>query len=293
MQSQYREQPRSYGFEDSISPYSPSHSSHHGVDYTLSTPAYPSHYDSGSAYYMTSSTLSSANDCKSYFLGGNMAPLNAASTAYYRSVSPLSPSRHHGASHHRYYSSEGPVSSSSSSPTPSPPTLPQYATDYRNSSGSNFIPTPSDMANSYNSYSSIVPRSPTSSTERYATTLPYPSPHLMSGGAHRPGRLSTSRPRSGTVGSTGSATSPTGERFPCEKCGKTFSRSHDRKRHHETQHLASPIIHRCRYCEKEFSRCDFSPAPNFGPCSHFFSRADSLKRHVDNGCDEAPQHQRQ
>ncbi|TEB30376.1 hypothetical protein FA13DRAFT_1792372 [Coprinellus micaceus] len=240
MQSQYREQPRSYGFEDSISPYSPSHSSHHGVDYTLSTPAYPSHYDSGSAYYMTSSTLSSVND------------------SYYRSVSPLSPSRHHGASHHRYYSSEGP-----------------YTTDYRNSSGSNFIPTPSDMANSYNSYSSIVPRSPTSSTERYATTLPYPSPHLMSGGAHRPGRLSTSRPRSGTVGSTGSATSPTGERFPCEKCGKTFSRSHDRKRHHETQHLASPIIHRCRYCEKEFSR------------------ADSLKRHVDNGCDEAPQHQRQ
>ncbi|KAF5326269.1 hypothetical protein D9611_000387 [Ephemerocybe angulata] len=240
MQSQYRE-PRPYTFDDPTNAYS-SHSSHHSSDYTLSTPAYPN-YDA--SYYVTSAV-------------GN---LNDSSSTYYRSVSPLSHGRHHSSSHSRYYGSDG-----------------LYGGEHRSSSSPNFIPTPSDMAHSYNNYS-MIPRSPgVSSTERYATTLPYPSPHLLSlghTGAHRPARISTSRPRSGTLGSNGSTTSPTGERFPCEKCGKTFSRSHDRKRHHETQHLASPIIHRCRYCEKEFSR------------------ADSLKRHVDNGCDEAPQHQRQ
>ncbi|KAJ7162073.1 hypothetical protein C8R46DRAFT_1222212 [Mycena filopes] len=54
-------------------------------------------------------------------------------------------------------------------------------------------------------------------------------------------------------------------------CGKDFSRAHDRKRHHETQHAATPVTHKCRHCDKDFSR------------------ADSLKRHLQNGCDEAPQ----
>ncbi|KAM6502108.1 hypothetical protein JOM56_002085 [Amanita muscaria] len=91
---------------------------------------------------------------------------------------------------------------------------------------------------------------------------------LSRGSLQQSARTSTpSRPRTGTAGSP---TSVVGERFPCEKCGKTFSRSHDRKRHHETQHLATPVMHRCQYCEKEFSR------------------ADSLKRHLDNGCDEMP-----
>lgn len=76
--------------------------------------------------------------------------------------------------------------------------------------------------------------------------------YTMSRGSIQPTRLSTpTRPR---TGSGGSPTTTTGERFACEKCGKTFSRSHDRKRHHETQHLPTPVIHRCRYCEKEFSR---------------------------------------
>lgn len=59
----------------------------------------------------------------------------------------------------------------------------------------------------------------------------------------------------------------TGERFVCVKCGASFGRSHDRKRHYETHHLTSPPVHRCQYCRKEFSR------------------SDSLKRHLDNGCD--------
>jgi hypothetical protein len=116
-----------------------------------------------------------------------------------------------------------------------------------------FIPTPSEMANTYSNYG-MVPRSPTlTGGERYSSPTAYPS-HLMTANnvnthRHRP----STRPRSGTLGSS-PTTSPSGERFPCEKCGKTFSRSHDRKRHHETQHLATPIIHRCRWCEKEFSR---------------------------------------
>lgn len=62
--------------------------------------------------------------------------------------------------------------------------------------------------------------------------------------------------------------SPGTERFPCDKCDKTFSRSHDRKRHYESQHSSQPTSHRCPYCHKEFSR------------------ADSMKRHVDNGCEK-------
>jgi len=119
-----------------------------------------------------------------------------------------------------------------------------------------FIPTPSEMT-TYGNYATGPPRSPTAPpSARYSSTgsLNY-SAHLVAsthGGPTRP-RISTTRPRSGTLGSS-PGNSPSGERFPCEKCGKTFSRSHDRKRHHETQHLATPIIHRCRWCEKEFSR---------------------------------------
>ena len=64
--------------------------------------------------------------------------------------------------------------------------------------------------------------------------------------------------------------SPEMERFPCDKCDKTFSRAHDRKRHYESQHTAHPYLHKCRFCNKEFSR------------------ADSLKRHIDNGCEKDP-----
>ncbi|KAH9839137.1 uncharacterized protein C8Q71DRAFT_498309 [Rhodofomes roseus] len=65
-----------------------------------------------------------------------------------------------------------------------------------------------------------------------------------------------------------SSPSPGVERYACDKCDRTFSRPHDRKRHHESQHLQTS--HSCQYCRKEFSR------------------ADSLKRHLDNGCDKMP-----
>ncbi|KAK7692212.1 hypothetical protein QCA50_003836 [Cerrena zonata] len=66
------------------------------------------------------------------------------------------------------------------------------------------------------------------------------------------------------------SSSPGTERFPCDRCSKSFTRAHDRKRHFETHHSAQPPTHRCPFCHKEFSR------------------ADSLKRHIDNGCDKDP-----
>lgn len=133
-------------------------------------------------------------------------------------------------------------------------------------SQTHFIPTPSEIYSSYPPRQiSVPPRSP--SQAPYSIQYPPLDASLKDAKQH-PGRISAGHPQ--TVASAASITSPTGERFLCERCGKTFSRSHDRKRHYETQHLASPVIHRCRYCEKEFSR------------------ADSLKRHLDNGCDEMP-----
>jgi len=135
-----------------------------------------------------------------------------------------------------------------------------------------FIPTPSEIANSYSNYTHQTPasHSPSSQEDIYPTSshdYPVP-PHMVPSShgnhSHRPTRIVTGRPRGGaSVSSTSptSSSSPSGERFPCEKCGKTFSRSHDRKRHHETQHLPSPVIHRCVYCQKEFSR--FAPRVRF------------------------------
>ncbi|KAI0081969.1 hypothetical protein K474DRAFT_1655867 [Panus rudis PR-1116 ss-1] len=66
------------------------------------------------------------------------------------------------------------------------------------------------------------------------------------------------------------ATPASPERWPCDKCEKSFSRAHDRKRHYETTHAPNPPSHKCPFCEKAFAR------------------ADSLKRHVDNGCEKDP-----
>ena len=117
-----------------------------------------------------------------------------------------------------------------------------------------FIPTPSEIAHTY-TYGPSVANIP---HDEYASGADYPAPPpTLVPSATRSRGIVAGRPRTGSSPSVSpTAQSASGERFPCEKCGKTFSRSHDRKRHHETQHLASPIIHRCRYCEKEFSRCE-------------------------------------
>nr|BDD64972.1 zinc finger domain-containing protein [Coprinopsis cinerea] len=240
---QFRE-PRSYTYDDQGNSYSTGHASHHSSEYSLTTPAYPQ-YDS-SAFY-SSTSMGGAND--------------SHTSPYYRSMTPsLSHTRYPSASRDSrgYFSGDGTLPS----PTSSSGVYTSNGAYFAGSFGTSpeprtqFIPTPSEMANAYSNYAPMIPRSPTvPPPDRYSTgSVSYPA-HLMSsthGGPLRP-RISTTRPRSGTLGSS-PATSPSGERFPCEKCGKTFSRSHDRKRHHETQHLATPIIHRCRWCEKEFSR---------------------------------------
>jgi hypothetical protein len=175
----------------------------------------------------------------------------------------------------RYINSHGVVASSSNSsiaqPTYASPNQyydtpyipPEYRTQISNHSHPR-IPTPSEIANSYNyPHHMTTPQSPTIPEGPYtSSSVDYPAPphmfpsHAQGTHGHRP-RIVTGRPRTASAAastSPTSASSPSGERFPCDKCGKTFSRSHDRKRHHETQHLISPVIHSCKYCGKEFSR---------------------------------------
>ncbi|KIK39988.1 hypothetical protein CY34DRAFT_88195 [Suillus luteus UH-Slu-Lm8-n1] len=123
-----------------------------------------------------------------------------------------------------------------------------------------FIPTPSQT---YQVYSNTVP----SNSRSRSSVEPYY--HMSPNTQHTPQSSSppTARP---SHSSTSPSSNPAliGDRFPCELCDRSFTRSHDRRRHYETVHAATPVLHRCRYCGKDFSR------------------ADSLKRHIDNGCDE-------
>lgn len=138
----------------------------------------------------------------------------------------------------------------------------QYSSSQRPQAQQQFIPTPSEIAHSYSTYAhGTVPRSPVVD-ESYSSLDYAPSPSMTSS-SRGPARIATGRPRPASTVPTSptSASSPSGERFPCEKCGKTFSRSHDRKRHHETQHTPIPVMHTCHHCQKEFSRS--APRPWF------------------------------
>ncbi|KAF9010627.1 hypothetical protein BDQ17DRAFT_1346573 [Cyathus striatus] len=256
-----------YTYDDSNAYYPGGQVSSQTSEYPMAAIPYPqTGYDS-SGYYVSNQNAAGATEPQA--------------SQYIRSMTPaLSPGHRYASGSRqdpRYYQPQGIVSSSSSVPHASYPSQGQYypaPSDHRvpPSGHAAFIPTPTDMTNSYSTYP--LPGSSPVVADQYSGNYPHP-PHVVPSSQAqipRPGRISTSRPRTSTGATTSptSTSSPSGERFPCEKCGKTFSRSHDRKRHHETQHLASPVIHRCRYCEKEFSR------------------ADSLKRHLDNGCDEMP-----
>jgi hypothetical protein len=177
----------------------------------------------------------------------------------------------------RYYQAPGGASSSHATPSTYPSQTPYYPSQYpaprehrsRPSGGhshspeAQFIPTPSEIAHSYNNYPprqiSVPPQSPTISPGVPYSSSQYPAPHTIvpssRSSLQRPTHISTSgRPQTAPTGLSPTSASSPGERFACDRCGKTFSRSHDRKRHHETQHLSTPVIHRCRFCEKEFSR---------------------------------------
>ncbi|PFH49758.1 hypothetical protein AMATHDRAFT_4614 [Amanita thiersii Skay4041] len=266
---------RTYSYDGSGANYGHQIALQHSAAYTTSTaPYHQSSYDNhtgGAQYYaqIQPTTMSTADEQNGQYYQG-MAPAIQQSSRYH--VGNNADPRLYNLS---AASSSIPVSSSSyGSPSPYYGTQYTSSMDQRNHHGAQFIPTPSELTQSYASYSRPVSSThpPNHHPDQYATGHEYAAsrgslPHSV--------RVSTSsRPRTaaGTVSSPNSISSPTGERFPCEKCGKTFSRSHDRKRHHETQHLPSPVVHRCRYCEKEFSR------------QVKFHQA----RHLDNGCDEMP-----
>ncbi|KAG1736031.1 hypothetical protein EDB19DRAFT_1061345 [Suillus lakei] len=126
-----------------------------------------------------------------------------------------------------------------------------------------FIPTPSQT---YQVYSNTVASNPRTrpAIEPYYHMSPNPQ-HTTQG---------SSPPAASRSAHTSPTSNPAliGDRFPCELCDRSFTRSHDRRRHYETVHATTPVLHRCRYCGKDFSR------------------ADSLKRHIDNGCDEMLSH---
>ncbi|KAK2464174.1 hypothetical protein APHAL10511_003631 [Amanita phalloides] len=139
----------------------------------------------------------------------------------------------------RVYPHQGPPRSSSVPYGPHSSSVDQHN---QRTPSTQFILTPSEMVRYGGSQTHGHPQ------EQYVASPSYESSSVL-----QPPRIPPSGPR--TVPG-GSPTAASGERFLCEKCGKTFSRSHDRKRHHETQHLPTPVIHRCRFCEKEFSRSD-------------------------------------
>ncbi|KAF8160692.1 hypothetical protein B0H34DRAFT_697714 [Crassisporium funariophilum] len=289
----HRDPRPSYTYDDQNGPYPSGNTPHHSSEY-MSTGYH--NYDSSGNYY--------APPAHGLGGGGGSGVSNVAnpSNPYFRSMTPsIIPAHRHSNSSRdgRYISSQGVVASSSSVSQPmyaqqnqyyqsqyiptsdqrSPPLLDQTSHSHQR------IPTPSEIAHSYSNYPHhmTTPQSPTIPEDHYASSsLDYPAPphmvpssHAPGSHGHRPSRIVTGHGRPRTVSSAAASTSPTSaspssERFTCETCHKTFSRSHDRKRHYETQHLPTPVVHSCKYCAKEFSR------------------ADSLKRHLDNGCDEMP-----
>ncbi|KAF7376569.1 Transcriptional regulator MET31 [Mycena sanguinolenta] len=201
---------------------------------------------SGRSYYPATATARVGHQPSQYYPPIAPAPPSSSS---YRSSAYSNPS---GYSSSQYPDNRGP--SYHSNPSSSYPSASPTSGSYQRHSSTqpqprNFIPTPSEAY--ANPTRPPRPSSAMRTGGHYSSTLPSP----------------TSRPRS----SMSSAPVTSGERFICGVCGKDFSRAHDRKRHHETQHAATPVTHKCIYCEKDFSR------------------ADSLKRHIQNGCDEAPQ----
>jgi len=274
----------SYSYDDQSTAYPSGHVPHHSGEYVAT--GYQQ-YDGSAHYYAAPThTMGGVNECASFshdlclcFLI-SYVDANQSNT-YVRSMTPslVSPHRYPNSNRDsRYLNSHGVVASSSNPPISQPTYAPQnqyydapyippdYRTQVSNHSHPR-IPTPSEIANSYSNYPHhmTAPQSPTIPGDPYASSsLEYPAPiHMLPSshaqglhGHHRP-RIVTGRPRTASAAastSPTSASSPSGERFPCDKCGKTFSRSHDRKRHHETQHLISPVIHSCKYCGKEFSR---------------------------------------
>ncbi|KAG1715766.1 hypothetical protein ID866_1390 [Astraeus odoratus] len=265
--------------QDSYHTY-PSHSSHHPRTPTSHPPpGYTNQSHSQSDHHYAPPTANSM--AQGEFIGGNMSSISQP--VQYSSYPPpgTSPPKE---DHRSYFSSphgghlEHYTSHSSTHVYGPSGHIDPHSS--RNSSRvtPQFIPTPSQVYQGY-PHSHSPPSVPPGSAQRRSSTEPYyhmsPNPQHHSHAGPVPSSH-VGRGSSGSIhpGAPHPVSSPTasGERYPCELCERTFTRSHDRRRHYETVHAATPAVHRCRYCQKDFSR------------------ADSLKRHIDNGCDEMPSH---
>ena len=109
---------------------------------------------------------------------------------------------------------------------------------------------------------------PQSSSMSYAQ---YSSARAPADHAHqRQDSSSTVLSSSGHSPTASSAHRESAERFQCPHCEKSFTRNFDRKRHMEIHVPNNSGHNRCRWCLKDYSR------------------PDSLKRHLDNGCERRP-----
>jgi uncharacterized Zn-finger protein len=62
---------------------------------------------------------------------------------------------------------------------------------------------------------------------------------------------------------------PTNDRpFKCDKCGQSFNRNHDLKRHSRIHLAVKPYP--CHSCDKQFSRKDALKVPLFSPFSLYW-----------------------
>lgn len=282
--------------------YHPSSHQSHSVSHTSQSPddypppyPDPSHPHAALSYAaVTPVPLPAGSIGASLVSSSFISPITSLSTAHH----DISPQYNYPAyttqgtadDHRSYYATSPQGSAIDPYPAPSSPTT-SYATPSHLTSQSprhhpahlsqqQFIPTPSQAYQLYSSAGSPSSARSRSSVEPYYHMSPNPQ-HVVhappASTTHVTGGRSSTAHGSGsyshhahTSTHTGTIALAAGERYPCDRCDRSFTRLHDRRRHYETVHSTSPVLHKCRFCRKDFSR------------------ADSLKRHVDNGCDEMP-----
>ncbi|KII92680.1 hypothetical protein PLICRDRAFT_172740 [Plicaturopsis crispa FD-325 SS-3] len=250
-----------------------------------------SNSQSQSSEYVQSSHRRSSSHSASHTASSGVYPVHHSQATYDPSVAQVYPypgdtlhahsfaaaptsqaAYHPSLSAHRRPTQPQPNYSLAQPPSTTDPFFPQYTPSYviPDTQPNFFVPTPSQTAQNYMDQPLAPPsrpRQPSNPYQSNSSSKYTPRNAPLVGPAY--GSLSPQLSPSSDLHSP-TVSSPTGERYVCQHCGTTFSRSHDRRRHYETHHMPSPAVHRCPHCVKDFSR------------------GDSLKRHIDNGCEEAP-----
>ncbi|KAH9485077.1 hypothetical protein JR316_0001983 [Psilocybe cubensis] len=195
----YQRDPRSFAYDDQGAAYS---SGHNSADYPPN--GYPHPQSSGHYYAPPGHGVGGAHE------GVNSGP-------YFRSMTPSLVAANRYPRDPRYYNQQGFGGSSSSTSqslyaSQNQPYPPQYlpTSDQRSvplsptpNPPAHFIPTPSEIAHNYSSYSHhlVTPHSPTSPEDQYHSSADYSSPpHIVPSShgsqSHRLSRIATGRPQS-------------------------------------------------------------------------------------------------